>query len=128
MTMDTAREELLGEVRSALKRTVDSSVAAIPAAARIAPREAGDSEAELSAFFSEVEKLGGKTRRIAELTDVTEALRDLVKTEEVKKATPHKLLARRLHNCLVELRPFIRTERRLRPLQKIRHDCPPSRN
>lgn len=41
MMMNTAREEMLGKVRSALKRTVDSGVAAIPATARIAPRGAG---------------------------------------------------------------------------------------
>jgi len=87
MTMNTAREEMLGKVRSALKRTADSDVAVIPASARIAPRGAGDSEAELSAFFSEVEKLGGKTRRITELANLHEALRELVKVEEVKKAT-----------------------------------------
>lgn len=87
MTMNPAREEMLGKVRSALKRTVDSGVAAIPATARIEPRGAGDSEAELSAFFGEVEKLGGKTSRIAELADLHEALRELVKIEEVKKAT-----------------------------------------
>lgn len=87
MTMNTAREEMLGKVRSALKRTMDSDVAAIPATARIAPRRARDSETELSAFFGEVEKLGGKTRRITELADLHEALKDLVKVEEVKKAT-----------------------------------------
>ncbi|MBP7687929.1 MAG: lactate utilization protein [Thermoflexales bacterium] len=87
MTMNTAREEMLGKVRSALKRTVDSDVAAIPTTARVEPRRAGDSEAELSAFFGEVEKLGGKTRRITELADLHEALKELVKAEEVKKAT-----------------------------------------
>lgn len=87
MTMNSAREEMLGKVRSALKRTADSEVAAIPATARISPRGAGDSEAELSAFFGEVEKLGGKTKRIAELADLHAGLRELVETEQVKKAT-----------------------------------------
>lgn len=87
MTMNTAREEMLSKVRSALKRTADSDVATIPATPRIAPRGAGDSEAELSAFFGEVEKLGGKTRRITELTNLRGALQELVAAEEVKKAT-----------------------------------------
>lgn len=87
MTMNTARDEMLSKVRAALKRTVDSEVAAIPVTARISPRAAGDSETELTAFFGEVEKLGGKTRRITELTDLSEALRELVQVEAVKKAT-----------------------------------------
>lgn len=87
MTMNTAREEMLSKVRSALKRTADSDVAAIPATARISPRGAGDTEAELTAFFGEVEKLGGKTRRISGVADLYEALKELVKVEEVKKAT-----------------------------------------
>jgi L-lactate dehydrogenase complex protein LldG len=87
MTMNTAREEMLGKVRSALKRTAFSDVAAIPATARIMPRGAGDTEAELTAFFGEVEKLGGKTRRITDLTALHAGLRELVETEQVKKAT-----------------------------------------
>ncbi len=85
--MNSARDEMLMRVRTALRRTADSDVAAIPATARISPRVAGDSEAELAAFFVEVEKLGGKVRRISGLTDLQEALKELVKTEEVKKAT-----------------------------------------
>ncbi len=85
--MTSARDEMLTRVRTALHRTVKSDVAAIPATARIAPRGAGDSEAELSAFLGEVAKLGGKTRRITELADLSEALRELVKSEDVKKAT-----------------------------------------
>jgi L-lactate dehydrogenase complex protein LldG len=85
--MNSARSEMLTRVRTALKRTVDSEVVAIPGTARIAPRVGGDVEAELSAFFSEVEKLGGKTRRIAELADLAKALRELVEAEGIKKAT-----------------------------------------
>ena len=69
--MNSARDEMLTRVRTALRRTAESDVAAIPATARILPRMAGDVEAELSAFLSEVEKLGGKMRRISELTDFT---------------------------------------------------------
>ena len=60
MMANTAREEMLDKVRAALKRTADSSVAPIPATARIAPRTAGNAEA---------------------------ALRELVATESIKKAT-----------------------------------------
>jgi L-lactate utilization protein LutC len=87
MTANTAREEMLGKVRAALQRTAHSSVAAIPAAARIAPRVAGDVESELALFFTEVEKLGGKTQRLENKADLEAALRALVAAESIKKAT-----------------------------------------
>ncbi len=87
MITNTAREEMLGKVRAALKRTGDSGVAAIPAAARIAPRMASDAEAELALFFSEVEKLSGKTKRLENKADLAAALRELAATESIKKAT-----------------------------------------
>jgi L-lactate dehydrogenase complex protein LldG len=87
MMTTTAREEILDKVRSALKREANSPVAAIPATARIAPRVAGDAEAELAAFFSEVEKLGGKTRRLKNKTELKTALSELVAAEAIKKAT-----------------------------------------
>jgi L-lactate dehydrogenase complex protein LldG len=87
MMMNTAREEMLHTVRAALKRTADSGVAAIPATARIAPRAAADVNAELTAFFSEVEKLGGTTKRLENKADLAAALRELVAAESIKKAT-----------------------------------------
>jgi len=87
MMTTTAREEMLAKVRSALKRTADSPVATIQATARIAPRAAGDVETELASFFSEVEKLGGKTKRLGNKVDLHAALRELVVTESIKKAT-----------------------------------------
>ncbi len=87
MMTATAREEMLGKVRAALKRTVDSGVATIPATARIAPRATGDTEAELASFLSEVDKFGGKTKRLKNKTDFKTALRELVATEAIKKAT-----------------------------------------
>jgi L-lactate dehydrogenase complex protein LldG len=87
MTANTAREETLGKVRAALQRAAHSSVAAIPAAARIAPRVAGDIESELALLFTEVEKLGGKTQRLENKADLEAALRALVAAESIKKAT-----------------------------------------
>ena len=86
MTTNIARDEMLGQVRWALKRTVDSEVAAIPATARIVPRLAGDEESELSAFFAEVDKLGGKTKRLENTASLEAALRELVAAESIKKA------------------------------------------
>ncbi len=87
MMANTAREEMLDKVRAALKRTADSSVAPIPATARIAPRTAGNAEAELASLFSEIEKLGGQTQRLENKADLEAALRELVATESIKKAT-----------------------------------------
>ena len=87
MMMNTAREEMLHTVRAALQRTATSGVAAIPAAARIAPRAAADVNAELTAFFAEVEKLGGMTKRLENKADLAAALRELVAAESIKKAT-----------------------------------------
>ena len=87
MIANRARKEMLGKVRAALQRTAHSSVAAIPATARIAPRVAGDVEGELALFFSEVEKLGGKTQRLENKADLDAALRELVTAESIKKAT-----------------------------------------
>jgi L-lactate dehydrogenase complex protein LldG len=84
--MNNAREEMLGKVRSALRRTADSPVATIPATARIAPRAAGDAKAELNLLFTEIEKLGGRTRRITSAADRRTALQELVEQESIKKA------------------------------------------
>ena len=87
MMPTTAREEMLTKVRLALKREANSPAAAIPATASIAPRAAGDAEAELAALFSEIEKLGGKTKRLKNKTAFKTALRELVAAEAIKKAT-----------------------------------------
>ncbi len=87
MMTNPAREEMLGKVRAALKRTADSAVAPIQVTARIAPRKTGDAEAELALFFSEVEKLSGKTRRLENKADLIAAFRELVAAESIKKAT-----------------------------------------
>jgi L-lactate dehydrogenase complex protein LldG len=87
MIANTAREEMLGKVRAALQRTASSSVAAITATARIAPRAAADADAEFAAFFSEVEKLGGTTKRLDGKAELEAALRELVAAQSIKKAT-----------------------------------------
>ncbi len=87
MMTTTARDEMLGKVRAALKRSADSAVTPVPASARIAPRNIGNPEVELAVFFSEVEKLGGKTKRLANKADLAVTLREVVAAEGIKKAT-----------------------------------------
>ncbi len=85
--IDSARETILNDVRAALKRTMDSPVAPVPPSARVAPRRAGDDESELNLLLSEIEKLGGQTRRIAGTRQLKAALQELVQAEAIKKAT-----------------------------------------
>jgi L-lactate dehydrogenase complex protein LldG len=85
--MNNAREELLSQVRTALKRTADSPVLPIPATARAAPRQVGDAESEMRLLLSEIEKLGGQTRRIGGTRQLKPVLLELVQAEAIKKAT-----------------------------------------
>jgi L-lactate dehydrogenase complex protein LldG len=81
-----AREQILADVQIALQHKNDSPIAAIPATARIAPRPPGDANAEMEMLFSEISKLGGVTGRINK-SDLKATLGNLVKEQEVKKAT-----------------------------------------
>lgn len=85
--MSSAREEILGNVQQALGRRPGSAVAPMPATARIAPRTPGEPEAELSLLLSEIGKLSGVTRRLANRDELRAALAGLVEAEDVKKAT-----------------------------------------
>ncbi|MCI0475770.1 MAG: LUD domain-containing protein [Anaerolineales bacterium] len=81
-----AREQIVADVQIALHRKSDSPVTPIPASARIAPRVAGDANAEMEMLFSEISKLGGVTGRIKK-SGLKIALEKLVKEQKVKQAT-----------------------------------------
>jgi len=85
--MNPIREEILGKIREALGRKLGTPPAPIPPTARIAPRKAGDPEAEMALLLGEIEKLSGVTRRLASREELGVALAELVKTEDVKRAT-----------------------------------------
>lgn len=85
--MSSARDEILGKVQQALGRRPDSPVAPVPPTARIAPRTPGEPEAELAQLLAEIEKLSGITRRLESRDELRTAVADLVRAEEVKKAT-----------------------------------------
>ena len=82
-----ARDELLGNIRAALKRGANSTVPRVPLTARISSRVPGDTDAELGQLFAEIEKLGGKTSRLAGAANLNEALQDLIRAEAIKQAT-----------------------------------------
>jgi L-lactate utilization protein LutC len=85
--MNPIREEILGKIREALGRKLGTPPAPIPPTARIAPRKPGDPEAEIALLLGEIEKLSGVTRRLASREELGVALAELVKTEDVKRAT-----------------------------------------
>jgi L-lactate dehydrogenase complex protein LldG len=85
--MNPVREEILGKIREALGRRLGTPPAPIPPTARIAPRNAGEPEVEITQLLAEIEKLSGVTRRLASRDELGVALAELVKTEDVKRAT-----------------------------------------
>ncbi len=87
MMLNSAREEILRDARAALGRRADSPIVSLPAAARVAPRIPGGANSEIELLLSEIGKLGGNTRRMAQRNELTDALKQLVETEAIKKAT-----------------------------------------
>jgi L-lactate dehydrogenase complex protein LldG len=85
--MDPAREEILGKVRVSLRREPSSPVSPVPSAARVKPRTVGPPSAEIDLLFTEIGKVTGITRRLAGRDELRAALAELVKAEQVKKAT-----------------------------------------
>jgi L-lactate dehydrogenase complex protein LldG len=86
MTMNPAREQILGNVRMALQRRIDSPAPVVPDVARFPYRTPGDESTEIDLLLSEIAKLSGVTRRIT-AKEIKPALAELVKAESVKKAT-----------------------------------------
>ena len=85
--MKSARDEILGKVRTSLGRSPGSPVPPIPPTGRVGPRAAGATDAEIEMLFAEIGKLSGVTRRLRNRDDLQSALADLARTEQVKKAT-----------------------------------------
>jgi L-lactate dehydrogenase complex protein LldG len=85
-TFNPAREEILGNVRMALGRQLDSPSPIVPSSARMGPRFRGDVNVEMEMLLSEIAKLGGFTRQINRQT-VRAALAELVRADGVKQAT-----------------------------------------
>jgi L-lactate dehydrogenase complex protein LldG len=85
--MNQTRQEILGNIRSALGRTKGMPAPAVPPRARVSSRVPGDAHAELDLLLDEIGKLGGKTRRISNRNELQEAVEELVRSEQVKRAT-----------------------------------------
>lgn len=80
------REQILADVRLALGRAIDASVAIVPSSARIAPRTSGNVNVEIEMLLAEIGKLGGHTQRIR-YTQIRPALEKIVRDEQINKAT-----------------------------------------
>ena len=85
--MSRAREDILGKLQAAYGRRPGEPPAAIPPTARIAPRRPAEPEAELTQLLTEIERLNGVTRHLADREAFRAALAELVRSEGVKRAT-----------------------------------------
>ena len=86
MSAPSAREAILTDVRRALARDAGAPLAPLPASARIEPRRLGEINGEVEALLAEIRGLGGLTRRLPSARAVPANLRELVETENIKKA------------------------------------------
>ncbi len=84
--MQSAREQILSQLRHALNGE-RSPVLPLPETMRVRSRTPGTSDAELAQLLSVIGELGGKTRRIKSLPEFDQALAELVKDENITKAT-----------------------------------------
>lgn len=82
--MNASREAILSDIRQSLNRTAQSQVAPRPRV--IPPRVAGETDAEIDQLLQEISAVKGEARRL-EPVDVASSLEDLVKAENIRKAT-----------------------------------------
>jgi L-lactate dehydrogenase complex protein LldG len=82
-----SRNQILDRVRAALGGTTRAPASPLPPSARVASRVAGDADVEIDLLLAEIAKLGGATRHVASRDELRAALQELVKTENVRKAT-----------------------------------------
>lgn len=80
--MTSSRDQILNSIRTTMQSTTR---APLPTSARIASRVAGDTDAEISLLLSEIEKLGGVTRRIGNKDELRFALKELAEQENIRK-------------------------------------------
>jgi L-lactate dehydrogenase complex protein LldG len=83
-TRENSREVILADVRAGLGRAPGAPVAARPAIPP--PRALGAPDQEIERLLSEIAALKGNAQRLAS-ADVSTALADLVRAENVRKAT-----------------------------------------
>ena len=85
--MSQSREEILTRIRAALSGNARTPASPLPPTTRVAPRVAGNAEAEIDLLLAEIGKLGGRAQRIVGREELRLCLSNLVRDENVKKVT-----------------------------------------
>jgi L-lactate dehydrogenase complex protein LldG len=84
--VSSARDEVLNGIRTALGRRPGEPAPPVPPTARVPARIPGNADDEITLLLGEIDKLGGRTRRL-EIGDLKDALVELIQAEMIRKAT-----------------------------------------
>jgi len=83
---NSARDEVLASIHTALGRRPGEPAPLVPPTARVPARVPGNADDEITLLLDEIGKLGGRTRRL-EVGDLKDALDELIQAETIRKAT-----------------------------------------
>ena len=84
--VNSARDEILDGIRSALGRRPGQPAPPVPPTARVPARVPGGADDEITLLLDEISKLGGRTRRL-DADGLKDALAELIQIETIRKAT-----------------------------------------
>ena len=84
--VSSARDEVLNGIRTALGRRPGEPAPPVPPTARVPARVPGSVDDEITLLLGEIDKLGGRTRRL-EIGHLRDALVELIQAEMIRKAT-----------------------------------------
>jgi len=83
---NSARDEILDAIRSALGRRPGQPAPLVPPTARVPARVPGNADAEIAMLLDQISRLGGRARRLV-MDDFKDALVELIEIETIRKAT-----------------------------------------
>ena len=83
---NSARDEILDAIRSALGRRPGQPAPLVPPTARVPARVPGSADDEIKVLLDEISKLGGRTRWL-DADDFKDALIELIEVETIRKAS-----------------------------------------
>ncbi|MCX7838074.1 MAG: lactate utilization protein [Anaerolineae bacterium] len=81
--MNSSRDAILNRVHNALRDSARQAMPILPDE----PRVPGDANARVAATLAAIERVSGKTRRIQNPIELSSALAELVRAENIRKAT-----------------------------------------
>lgn len=82
--MTSSRTQILNSIRTTL---ASANRVPLNATARMTPRPLGDVNAEIDYLLSEIEKISGVARRVANQSELQTALSELVEKEKIARST-----------------------------------------